>query len=68
MSRTAIAIFGLMAVAGINTLGPAVAQRISQVVTHERHDRGMETDLRLSADVQPADRAGWDSHTLLDGR
>jgi len=68
MSRTAIAIFGLMAVAGINTLGPAVAQRILQVVGYERHGGRMGTDLQLAVDSRPADRAGWDSHTLLDGR
>lgn len=71
MSRTAVAIFGLVAVAGINALGPAVAQRISQVVGYEHHDRGMGTDLQLASGIdgsRPGDRAGWDSHTLLDGR
>jgi hypothetical protein len=71
MSRTAVAIFGLMSVAGINALGPAVAQRISQVVGYERHGEVMGADVQLASgvqDTQPGDRAGWDSHTLLDGR
>ncbi|WP_404712007.1 hypothetical protein [Sphingomonas sp. MMS24-J13] len=38
MSRTAIAIFGLASVAGINAFGPAVAQRISHAVGIHRFD------------------------------
>jgi hypothetical protein len=71
MSRTAVAIFGLVGVAGINVLGPAVAQRISHVVGYEQqgHTRGGDLQLASGAgDSRPGDHAGWDSHTLLDGR
>lgn len=74
MSRTAIAIFGLVCVAGVNALGPAVAQKISHAVGYETGDQGGSAGrarLQLASeatDSHPGDRAGWDSHTLLDGR
>jgi hypothetical protein len=65
MSRTAIAIFGLASVAGINAFGPAVAQRISHAVGIHRFDpAGGEakaaTQLALATDGTHAGaRVNW---------
>jgi hypothetical protein len=70
MSRTAIAIFGLASVAGINAFGPAVAQRISHAVGFHQFDPAggqakAATQLALATDgMRAGAHEGWGN----DGR
>lgn len=74
MSRTAIAIFGLASVAGINAFGPAMAQRLSHAVGIHRFDpAGGEakgaTQLALATDdTRPGVRANRDGDGLAGVR
>lgn len=71
MSRTAIAIFGLVAVAGVNAFGPAVAQRISLAVGLHHLDpagAGVEAGTQLALETETsrqAAHAGWEGDRLV---
>ena len=58
MSRTAIAIFGLVTVASINLLAPAVAHRISRSIGHADGDLGQRVGT-APREQQAADSKTW---------
>jgi hypothetical protein len=74
MSRTAIAIFGLASVAGINAFGPVVAQRVSHAVGIHRFDpAGGEakaaTQLAFVTDrTRTGARGDWDNDKMVGVR